>query len=186
MVIFYRFLYVYQKLHDHSMAESARLWQHLHLLRQPGPNSSPPLGAQHQFQGQRALEPWKWHGSCPIRYPSDLSMSIDVNCLVCIYKYIYICVCPYYLSSFFLSIPILSTLKILNLESIFGNLVHHGSSFCCSCSKVPATKAKAAPGAAPENERWVIKSCLMIFDDACLFLLFVDCFSRWWLMIIDN
>ena len=167
MVIFYRFLYVYQRLHDHSMAESARLRQHLHLLRQPGPNSSPPLGAQHQFQGQRALEPWKWHGSCPIRYLSDLSMSIDVNCLVYIYIYVcificymYIYICPYYLSSFFLSIPILSTLKILNLESIFENLVHHGSSFCCSCSKVPATKAKAAPGAAPENERWV-----MISDD---------------------
>ena len=106
-------------------------------------------------------------------YPCQL-MSI----VLFAYINIYMCVCPYYLSSFFLSIPILSTLKILNLESIFGNLVHHGSSFCCSCSKVPATKAKAAPGAAPENERWVIKSCLMIFDDACLFLLFVDCFSR--------
>ena len=33
------------------------LREHLHLLREPGPKDSPPLGAQHQFQGQRALDP---------------------------------------------------------------------------------------------------------------------------------
>jgi len=97
-------------------------------------------------------------------YPTYPCQSMSIVLFIYIYMYvcIFICVyiCPYYLSSFFLSIPILSTLKILNLESIFENLVHHGSSFCCSCSKVPATKAKAAPGAAPENERWV-----MISDD---------------------
>jgi hypothetical protein len=38
------------------------------------------------------------------------------------------------------------------------------------------------------NQQKVVDQKLFddFFDDACLFLMFVDCFSRWWLMIIDN